>query len=112
MAIFLPTSSKHKGSGKASQAAYLRAFLGKACREKRHHCLPSALCALRGAEHSLSKPLLSYQPKAPMLRAKPGFSYSLASMSADSQGGRELSLLSLTGLSSLGLIGTKTVGLD
>lgn len=44
-----------------------------------------------------------------MLRAKAGSSYSLASMSADAQGGRELSLLSLTGLSSLGLIGTKTV---
>lgn len=109
VAIFLPTSSKHKGSGKASQVADLRAFLGKACMEKRHHCLPSALCALGGAEHSLAKPLLSYQPKAPMLRAKPGSSYSSASMSADAQGGRELSLLSLTGLGSVGLIGIKTV---
>lgn len=44
-----------------------------------------------------------------MLRAKPGSSYSLASMSADAQGGRELSLLSLTGLGSVGLIGIKTV---
>lgn len=109
MAIFLPTSSKHKGSGKASQAADLRVFLGKACRKKRHHCLPSALCALGGAEHSLAKPLLSYHPKAPMLRAKPDSFCSLASMSADAQGGRELSLLSLTVLGSLGLIGIKTV---